>query len=146
MSTYHSPACQIVGVSVMQGARQNQAFQSQSFALSMTVQINDQGIWTTPGTISFWHTISQDDQTVAESTFTYWLGLFPLRFSPVFWQSAFYARASDAVQGARMDRPFLYKPRLSIQMLGPGGIVSQNPILPEFAVVEEDCYFGIGIG
>jgi hypothetical protein len=146
MSTYHSPGCQITGVSVMQGATRNQAFASQSFAITVNVQINNQGIRTTPGTLSLWHTILQDEQTVAEYTYNWWLGNFPWRFSTSFWHSIFQARAIDMVQGARMDRPFLYKPRLSIQMLGPGGIVSQNPILPEFAVVEEDCYFAIGTG
>ena len=145
MSTYHSPGCQITGVSVMQGATPKSSHRWPE------LRHNNERPHKRPGHLDHrrgylsQHTILQGEKIVAEYSYSYWLGNFPWRFTN-FWHSVFKGQARDMVPGAIWDRPFLYKPSLAIQMLGPGGIVSTSPILPEFAVVEEDCYFHIGPG
>jgi hypothetical protein len=145
MNIFHSPACRITGVSVGQGGTPNQALSLSSFAVTINVSIFDQGIWTSPGTLSIRHTIMQGTRVVNEPITNWWLALAPVRFNTGFWASIFWSQAGNAVPGAQYDAPFLYKPSLTISMWGPGG-PGISPIREEFAVAEEDCYFSMAYG
>jgi len=145
MSTFHSPACRITGVSVLQGATPNQALSLSSFAVMINVSIFDPGIWTSYGNLSIRHTIMQGGTVVNEPMTNWWLAMAPVRFLSSFWATMFWSQAGDAVAGAQYDAPFLYKPSLTIRRWGPGGS-GQSPIREEFAVAEEDCYFSVDYG
>jgi hypothetical protein len=143
MPVFHTPGCRITGLTMEQASPTvgtNSVRFVPNYPLVLYVNFTiDPAIWFTAGYFIINFDAMQGGDRINRISWTGWTATnLPNRPATNFWLNWSFWRADHFTNGQRRG-VFMYKPSVYFEMWGPGG----SYIPDEFAVAEEDYYFGI---